>query len=214
MMRRLLPAVGVLVAACSNIASPAVNDIYEYRAFEFGDTLAFHWPRELLPVRIWVAADSPIRPYVVTAISRWQDAFLYGEFRATLVADSSTADVIVRNTPSDVGGVLLRRPILARAPQCNGETDPSLDPSSKTVQLPMHLFMYAVVSDAVPGIPACYSITMTHEVGHVIGILAHSPHSDDVMFANPEFDGISDRDRQTAITLYHRPSTVTVTGRR
>ena len=213
-MRRPLIGMVVLVAACSNIASPAINNIYEYRDTEFGDTLAFHWPRELLPVRIWVAADSPIRQYVATAIDRWQNAFLYGEFRATLVADSTVADVIVRNSPSDIGGVLLRNPMLARAPQCNGETDPDIDPFARTLQLPMHLFMYAVVSDAVPGIPACYSITMTHELGHVIGILAHSPHSDDVMFANPLVDGISDRDRQTAITLYHRPSTLTVTGRR
>jgi predicted Zn-dependent protease len=208
-MRRLFPAVGVLVAACSNIASPAVNDIYDYRDIELGDTLAFHWPRELLPVRIWVAADSPIRPYVVTAISRWQDAFLYGEFRATLVADSSTADVIVRNDISDIGGGLS-----AMAPQCVGEADLAIDPELRTLQLPVHVFMYAVVSDIEPSIPTCFSITMTHELGHVIGILAHSPHSDDVMFANPEFDGISDRDRQTAVTLYHQPATVTVSGRR
>lgn len=213
-MRHWLPTTALLVVACSNIASPAVNDIYEYRVFAFGDTLAFHWPRELLPVRVWVAANSPIRPYVVTAIDRWQNAFLYGEFRAILVADSNAADVIVRNTPSDIGGVLLRTPMLARASQCNGETDPAIDPFTKTVQLPMHLFMYAVVSDVVPGIPTCYSITMTHEMGHVIGILAHSPRTGDVMFADPVFDGISDRDRQTALTLYHRPSTLTVAGRR
>ena len=213
-MRRCLPAAALFVAACSNIASPAINNIYEYRDFEFGDTLAFHWTRDLLPVRIWVAADSPIRSYVVTAIDRWQNAFVYGEFRATLVADSNVADVIVRNSPSDAGGVLRRTPMLARAPQCNGETDPAIDPFTRTVQLPMHLFMYAVVSDIVPGIAECYSITMTHEMGHVIGILAHSPFSDDVMFANPAVDGLSDRDRQTAITLYHRPATVTVTGRR
>ena len=208
-MRRLPVVAAVFVAACSNIASPAVNNIYDYRDIELGDTLAFHWPRELLPVRVWVAADSPIRGHVSTAIDRWQDAFLYGEFRAELVSDSTVADVIVRNEPSDIGGGFN-----AFAPQCDGETDMNVDPDAHTLRLPIHVFMFAVVSDVVPGIDTCFSITMTHELGHVMGILAHSPHSDDVMFANPLFDGISDRDRQTAVTLYHQPATVTVVGRR
>jgi len=208
-MRRCLPAALVLIAACSNIASPAVTNIYDYRDIEFNDTLAFHWPRTLLPVRVWVAAGSPIAPDVVTAVDRWQDAFLYGEFRATLVADSTTADVIVRNDISDIGGG-----IGSIAPQCVGETDLDIDPDAHTLRLPIHVFMYAVVSDIEPGIAACFSITMTHEIGHVIGILAHSPHSEDVMFSNPLFDGVSDRDRQTAVTLYHQPATVTVIGRR
>lgn len=208
MHRRLVPVV-LLAAACSTIASPALNDIYDYRGIQLGDTLAFHWPRELLPVRVWVAADSPIRQNLATAIDRWQNAFLYGEFRATLVADSTAADIIVRNDISDIIGGLN-----AMAPQCVGETDLAINPDLHTLQLPIHVFMYAVVSDIEPGIAACFSITMTHELGHAIGILAHSPHGDDVMFANPVFDGISDRDRQTAVTLYHQPATITLTGRR
>jgi predicted Zn-dependent protease len=208
-MRRYLPAALLLIAACSNIASPAVTNIYDYRDIELNDTLAFHWPRNLLPVRIWVAAGSPIEQDLTTAVDRWQNAFLYGEFRATLVTDSTTADVIVRNDVPDIGGG-----ISASAPQCVGETDLDIDPDLRTLRLPIHVFMYAVVSDDEPGIATCFSITMTHEIGHVIGILAHSPHSEDVMFSNPVFDGVSDRDRQTAVTLYHQPATVTVIGRR
>jgi predicted Zn-dependent protease len=207
-MRRALPAV-LLVAACTNIASPAVTNIYDYRNIGLNDTLVFHWPRELLPVRVWVAANSPIQQDVVTAVDRWQNAFLYGEFRATLVADSSTADVIVRNDVSDIGGG-----ISAFAPQCVGETDFDIHPDAHTLGLPIHVFMYAAVSDVEPGIPTCFSITMTHEIGHVIGILAHSTQSGDVMFADPVFDGVSDRDRQTAVTLYHQPANMTVIGRR
>lgn len=208
-MRRLLWLPILALAGCTTIASPAITNIYEYRDFEFGDTLAFHWSRDLLPVRIWIAADSPIHSYLVSAINRWQNAFLYGEFRAALVDDSTTADVIVRNEVPDIGGG-----IGARAPQCDGETDLDIDPDAHTLRLPIHVFMYAVVSDIEPGIPACFSITMTHEIGHVLGILAHSSHADDVMFPNPTFDGVSDRDRQTAVTLYHQPATVTVIGRR
>lgn len=223
-MRPWLVAAALVVAGCSNIASPALTDAYEYRCFAdvatgecIGgtDTLTFHWPRELLPVRVWVADDSPVRPYVTTAIDRWQHAFLYGEFRATLVADSSIADIIVLNAPSPDGGALLRHPPLhARAGQCNGETIPDIDAGTNTLTLPIRLYMYATVSEIEPGIATCYSITMTHEMGHAIGLLAHSPSDGDVMFANPVFDGISDRDRQTAVTVYHVPSTLTIAGRR
>ncbi|HEY3933154.1 MAG TPA: hypothetical protein VGL65_00905 [Gemmatimonadales bacterium] len=208
-MRVPVVAAILAVAGCSNIASPAFTNVYEYRDVEFGDTLTFHWERSMLPVRVWVAPDSPIRANVQTAIDRWQNAFLYGEFRATLVADSGVADIIVQNTPSNGGGG-----ILARAPQCDGETDLNIDTSNNTLTLPIHIYMFAVVGDEIPGIPTCFSITMTHEMGHAIGLLVHSPDIGDVMFANPMFDGISDRDRQTATVVYHVPSTLTITGRR
>lgn len=210
-MRRLLTGALLVTAACGNIGSPQItsDEVYEFRDIEIGDTIVFHWPRADLPVRVWVASDSPIRQYVETAIARWQGAFLYGEFQATIVADSTIADVIVRNSPSDIGGGLNRR-----APQCIGETDPNIDPATNTAHLPMHVFMYAAVSDAVPGLATCYRITMTHEFGHVIGLLLHSPSPTDVMFANPGFDGISERDRLTAETLYLVAPTVTLTGRR
>lgn len=210
-MRRpvLVAAVAALIGACANIGSPALTNVYEYRDVELGDTLIFHWPRTSLPVRVWVASDSPLRANVLTAIERWQNAFLYGEWSATLVADSTSADVIVRNEPSDIAGGLA-----ARAPQCTGETDLDVNTTTNTLQLPIHIFVYATVSDIVPGIPTCYSITMTHEFGHALGLILHSPFSSDVMFANPTFDGVSDRDRQTAVTLYHIPSTLTLTGRR
>jgi predicted Zn-dependent protease len=214
-MRRLLTGALLATAACGNIGSPQITstEVYEFRDVELGDTIVFHWPRADLPVRVWVASDSPIRPYVETAIARWQGAFLYGEFRASLVADSNTADVIVRNTPSDSGSGLGRR-----APECIGETDPNIDPTTNTAHLPMHVFMYAAVSDVLPpGLAACYRITMTHEFGHVLGIINPNhagTNPGDVMFANPSLDGISDRDRLTAETLYLIASTITLTGRR
>jgi len=199
------------LAACSNIDSPLLIHTYDFRDIEGADTLTFHWPRSMLPVRVWVADDSPLRPYVETAIDRWQGAFLYGEFRAELVSDSNHADVIVRNDAVDNGG------IAARAKQCVGEVDRELDLVANTVQLPMHVFVYAIVSDIVPGIDTCYSVTMTHEMGHVLGIInpLHAGATpDDVMYADPVFDGISERDRETAVFVYHSPSSLTAIGRR
>jgi predicted Zn-dependent protease len=214
MMRQRILAVLMLTVACGNIGSPEITStqVYEFRDHEVGGTQIFHWQRSALPVRIWVASDDPFKAYVQTAIDRWQGAFLYGEFRATIVADSNVADVIVRNAPPDIGGG-----IDAHAPQCNGVTEPNIDSETNLATLPMHVFVYAVIAGNSPAIATCYNITMTHELGHVLGIISptHSgTTSADVMFGNPVFDGLSDRDRLTAVILYSVTPTVTITGRR
>jgi predicted Zn-dependent protease len=215
-MRRLFAGLLLVAAACGTIGSPLITstDVYEFRDIEAGTTVIFHWTQADLPVRVWVASDSPIRQNVETAIARWEGAFLYGEFQATLVADSTTADVIVRNEPSDIGSGLARR-----ARECAGETDPNIDLSTNTAQLPMHVFVYPAASDVDPvALATCYSITVTHEFGHVLGIInaEHAgTNSGDVMFPNPTFDGISERDRATINTLYDLfAPTITITGRR
>lgn len=212
---RTAPLLAALaLAGCNNIGSPQITstEVYAYTNVVLGDTLSFHWPRSSLPVRVWVASDSPILADVDTALARWQGAFLYGEFRAVLVADSGSADVIVRNEPSDIGGGLARR-----AKECTGETDLDVDISTNTLQLPVHMFVYPAASDPGPGLATCYRITTTHEFGHALGFL--NPRHEgatpaDVMYADPVFDGISDRDRWTAEILYLVTPTVTITGRR
>jgi len=213
-MRISVAGAVLLAAACGSIGSPLITstDVYEFRDVELGHTLVFSWPRSMMPWRVWVASDSPIRGDVETAIARWQSVFLYGEFRATIVADSSVADVIVRNTVSDVGTGLG-----SRARECNGETESFIDSVTLTAQLPIHVFVYAAASNPGPGLATCYSITTTHEFGHVLGIInpAHAgTTTGDVMYPNPTFGGISDHDRATALTLYLISPTVTITGRR
>ena len=59
------------------------------------DTLSFHWPQSRLPVRIWAEDTLNLPTHVQQGIHQWEAAFLYGEFRAVVVADSNAADVIV-----------------------------------------------------------------------------------------------------------------------
>jgi predicted Zn-dependent protease len=216
-MRRLGVIALLALASCNNIASPALVEIYDYRDIRANahgqlDTLMFHWPRSLLPVRIWVPDTSALKPYVSVAIQRWQDVFLYGEYQAVMVADSAQADVILLGTlPHFVRGAEYHH---AFAAQCSGQTDaPDID--THLYALPIHSYVYALAAGAtVPGLATCFSITVTHEIGHSLGLLAHSPNPSDVMYSNPIFDGISERDRETANTAYHVPSNVTVVGRR
>lgn len=207
MARAIMASIAVLtLAACNDIASPVRSDYYDpslVARTSTGalDTLVFSWPRSDLPVRVWVADTSVLKPYVSVAIERWQHAFLYGEWRAVEVTDSTHADIIViSGLPQDEG-------FSARAIECSGATD-APDPDTNVYPLPIHIWVFSTTGIPTPGLDTCYDITVTHEFGHAIGIFAHSPNSSDVMYANPTFDGISDADRQTAEVLYLLPPTV------
>ena len=205
----------VLLVACADLFSPARPDTYEFRDFQANadggtDTLTFHWSREMLPVRIYVAIDDTLLPYTQVAISRWSSAFLYGEFQAVLVSDSTAADIIIENGyPPD--GNFLREPLSAFATGCSGATD---RPFGHSFRLPIHSNIWSNTGSLVPGLDLCYDITVTHELGHALGILNHSRNLGDVMYGSPVLDGLSDRDRQTIETVYHTPANVTITGRR
>ena len=220
-MRRLLACSAMLLAGCSELISPTRATPYEYRQFVVNgpndvDTVTFHWPRSFMPVRIWVASDEPLRAPVDTAIARWEGALLFGEFRADIVSDSNQADVIVRNIPSPGGIGLSKLRLDAMAPECLGATDIATDAALTQVILPMHVYVWPRFSPDNPNIDTCYEITATHEMGHVLGIISpfHSPNSGDVMFSNPVFNGLSDRDIATAETVYHTPSRLVPVGRR
>jgi predicted Zn-dependent protease len=220
-MRRFLPLALVLLAACSDIVSPRRSNPYEYRAFVIKgtidgsiDTVSFHWPRSYLPLRVWVDPADELSPHVGTAIARWQAAFLYGEVRAEMTDDSSHADIIVQNTVPPAGGAGVSLRVGARAPECRGETDLYYDLTAKTVILPIRMYVWPRFTTTPPGLEECYSLTVTHEFGHAIGLLGHSPDPSDVMYSDPVLDGISDRDRVTAETVYHINPTYSPTNRR
>lgn len=215
-MRRIAMgfALGITLG-CADIVPPrAAENFYEYRQVVGKDTLSFKWLPANLPVKIWVASDSPLRPHLVTAIDRWERAFLYGEFRATLVADSTRADIIVRNAPPESSGASL--PLAAFAPQCTGETNFSLGTASGTLQLPWHVQVWPASDPNAAGIEDCYRITVTHELGHALGII-NPNHAGaqvgDVMYRDPVFDGLSERDQGTIERLYHSRTTLTAVPR-
>lgn len=200
------------LAACTDIISPPRVDPYEYRLFEpdgEGGTipLAFKWPRSMLPVRIYVATDDPLRPMVERAIDEWQNLFLYGEFRAELVGDPAGADIVVRNAiaPAKLSGAIR---LARRAPECRGETTFVADADAGTLDLPFEVYVWSRIGPEGPGLDTCYELTVLHELGHALGIFEHSVSPDDLMYADPTRNGFSGRDRATAEAAYHLPATL------
>jgi predicted Zn-dependent protease len=186
---------------------------YEYRLFipdgQGGlDPLAFHWPREMLPVRVWVADDDALRPHVLAAMQDWEDAYLYGEFRAVLVNDANEADIIVRNAvapPKLMSAVQMA----SRAPECRGETSFSSEGvDDGELILPFEVYVWARVAPADPNLERCYQLSVLHEFGHALGIFAHSPSVEDLMFSDAVRTNLSARDRATAEAAAHLPATL------
>jgi hypothetical protein len=213
----LVPAVVMGWLGCADIASPSRADRYEWRRIVStgpgtADTLSFHWPRSRLPVTFWVEDALSLPARVSAGIDQWKAAFLYREFDGILVSDSSTADVIVRAGSPVKGGFGIIR-FHAAAPECEGGTDFDLPAGSQELQLPIRVFVNPRFDPASPGVDGCLDLTTTHELGHALGIFAHSPNADDIMYSDPVVSQLSARDRATAEAAYHVQPTLSVNTR-
>lgn len=207
---------GAVLFSCADIAAPSRTPAYEWRrivATATGpDTLSFHWPQSRLPVRIWAQDTLNLPAHVQHGISEWERAFLYGEYQAQLVSDSSVADVIVTSGIAPKGGLSITR-LQSLAPECQGATDIELDASGQQILPPIRVYVDPRFAPSSPGVDECMALTTTHELGHSMGIFAHSANTDDIMFADPVVAEISPRDRATAELAYHTEPTLTVAPR-
>jgi hypothetical protein len=203
----------VTLLACSDIAEPLRDDFYEWRIFAPSptggtDTLSFHWDPALLPVRVWAENTGDLPQHMSRAIDIWESAYLYREFQAVLVADSTGADVIVRGTPAPKLRATSTRLHSMLAPECNGETDIDVPLDHRQLLLPIRIFIDFGSDPTVPGVADCLALTSIHELGHALGIFEHSPNPTDIMYISPTVDLPSALDRQTAEVIYHLPSTL------
>jgi predicted Zn-dependent protease len=205
-------------AACGDIATPVRNDFYEWRLIvpsstaAVDDSLTFHWPKSRLPVRIWVEDAASLPENIPGAIAAWRQAFLYGEFDAAVVSDSSSADVIIRAGAAP--GTVFDRARLhsALAPECSGATDLDISPDHTQLRLPVRIYVDPHSDPAAPGLAECLALTTTHELGHALGIWRHSVAPTDLMYANPTVAAPSERDLGTAEILYHLTPNVEIVG--
>ena len=216
---RNLPILFVLMVgagglSCADIAAPSRLDAYEWRIITptgptTADTLSFHWPDSRLPVRIWAQDSLNLVAHVQGGMQEWENVFTYGEFDAVLVSDSSTADVVVQVGTAAKGGLSIFQPASSLAPECEGATDFELPNGSTQLVMPIRVLVNPRFDPAAPGVDECMALTTTHELGHAIGILVHSPNPTDLMYADPMVVSPSSRDRSTAELAYHSEVSLT-----
>ena len=205
-------ALTALAAACSDIGAPLRDDAYEYQGTIGDETVAFRWPADRLPVRIWAEDSLGMPAKVEAALAAWRPAALYNEWTAALVADSSEADIIVRVSPVPVKTGFRRLALESLRPECEGVTDYGEIGEDLRVALPIRVTVQTRLPGAA-GLDACLALTTTHEIGHAFGILRHSPDPEDIMFGDPTAAAPSEADLGTLELVYHRPANLTPTGR-
>ncbi|HMU61055.1 MAG TPA: matrixin family metalloprotease [Gemmatimonadales bacterium] len=205
--RRTLSLALLAAAAlsCSEATAPTRTSNYEWRLFVDSDTLSFHWPASMLPVTIWVEDSLGMPAQVEQAVAAWKRVFLYGEYDAVLVSDSSSADIVVRVAPAPVKLMTTAQRLNTVFPGCEGATD--IDTASTRYQLQLPVRMYLTPRYAPPyDLTECFRVVARHELGHSLGLFQHSSDNGDIMFPQPEVTEFSARDINTAQVLSHWPA--------
>lgn len=207
---------GTILLSCADIAAPSRGNAYEWRRLlpsaSGVDTLSFHWASSDLPVRFWVEDSLNLPAHVLSGIGQWEAVFLYGEFSGTVVSDSSTADVIVKTGIAPKGGFSITR-LGGMAPECQGATDVELSASGQEIVRPIRVYIDPRFAVGSPGLDECMALTTTHEIGHALGIFAHSPNPEDIMYGDPIVSALSRSDRSTAELAYHTQPTLGIAPR-
>ena len=206
-----------LLVGCSDILTPSRTP--RYLSDLAGEV--FRWPSDRLPVRYFADTRGMMPELVSGSLQSWEKQFLYGEFKATLVGDSSAADVLVLwqdsvppDVPPDTVGAVgacdgLTQYIIDSTAALSGPrsgTAGGEPPLTMVEPIRVHLRVRPGFSEAQ--VAACMPRVAAHEMGHTIGILTHSPANTDLMWGTPITDTPTHRDRNTAQVLYHTAPTI------
>ncbi len=210
----LLLAAVVAGLACGESTAPLPPAAWEWRLqvpFDSAgpriDTLNFHWPRAALPVRIWVENNQSLPTRVQEGITLWRNVLGSRDWNATIVPDSTQADIIVRLLPADAFQAVRHSP-----PQlvCEGSTTVDTAATRFELRLPMRVNLYPTIPG--PNVDSCLHSAAAHELGHTLGIFQHSPDPADLMYLSATAAGPTARDAATARRAYATASDVVLVG--
>ena len=201
-----------LLAACHEGIGPGQCFEPNTQPYNFdynGDTsVVFHWPGSYMPVRVYAEPTGDLPANVQTAMQVWVGAFRCRELSLTTAADSTHADIIVRNptslpTPSPRAAYRMHADSVGA---CQGVTQFSVDSAGAALEGPMRSFVAPFPGRDSAAVAACYHFVTAHELGHALGLLSHSPDTNDIMYSTPRRLALSQSDRYTIQLLYHAAS--------
>jgi predicted Zn-dependent protease len=90
---------------------------------------------------------------------------------------------------------------------CTGRTDGTFD-STLTLNGPVRSYIAPLAAQDSVALSGCFRMTTTHELGHALGILAHSTSPGDIMYPTPHRSTLSLNDSYTLQLLYHTTATI------
>jgi hypothetical protein len=211
---RFAPVAAAFLLAAAGCSDQRPNTCFDSNAFSYGfylggDTsLVFHWPANRMPVRVYAEPTGATFANTDAGLRTWVGALQCHEAWFAETTDSTHADIIVRV-------VAALPPLPSRAftlaadsvGACRGRTDGTFD-STLTLNGPVRSYIAPFGAADSVALAGCLRMTTTHELGHALGILAHSPSAADIMYATPRRSTLSADDRYTLQSLYHTTPTI------
>ncbi len=205
--------VAAVLAACSEGAGP--GQCFEPNVLAYGftlngdSTIVFHWPSSYMPIRVYAEPVGALQTNVQNAMALWESGFRCGEASLTLTADSTHADIIARNPVSLPVGVLGTGAATGDSVNaCHGVTAFAFDSTGKALSGPVRVYVAAYPGMDSASVASCYHFATAHELGHALGIWAHSADTNDLMYPTPHRAALSEADRYTIQLLYHTAATI------
>jgi hypothetical protein len=176
----------------------------------------YHWPAghniAIYVDRTDEPADADLGNAVHAAIAAWEPVARLGEVRMHVVTDVHDAEVIFRHSHA---------PTLVGSAQCDqfgigagGVTFFCVPDATPLVPVrldlldgsPGHVMMEVAVNRFVLDTASFFPSLVAHEMGHVLGIGAHSPNTADLMYGRPRLFQPTDADAATLrYVLSQRP---------
>lgn len=204
-------ALPLVAVACSDQRPSTCFDSngFSYGFYLGGDSsLVFRWPASRMPVRVYAEPTGEAPANVLAGLRTWYGALHCGEAVLATTADSTHADIIVREVatlpPQPVQAITLGADSVGA---CTGRTDGTFD-STLTLRGPVRSYIAPLAAQDSVARSGCFRMTTTHELGHALGILAHSTNTEDIMYSTPHRSTLSVNDRYTLQLLYHTTPTI------
>ena len=215
------PLLAVMLAfACDAPTIPALPGPYDFRlALPGGDddgrARTFHWDRGA-EVSVFLGEDAgaadaagDLRQAFRRAVRAWRSAAVFGEVRLRETTDLGEARAVLRwhdapgllSTPAGCVG-----PVTGAASTlgCLNDTRDALRSWPRRDGAASRVYFRVVIRRT--GDQELLDRLVIHEMGHVLGILSHSPDRSDIMWAGPDLPPApSARDRSTLRSLYMTP---------
>ena len=209
------------VLGCESATVPAreADDIFEFRLPVANQRLVLRWPNGSR-IRLFVqpGATDQLTDLLMSSVragaAEWEAATLFGDFSFSLVGTPEQADVVVSWSTSarpveianciPVGGA-------AFTTFCLTAEGDRLEPFPlRNSMMVSYVRFLVTIREAEALNPARARTLVMHELGHVLGIAAHSPNAQDLMFADPAVrDTPNARDRATVQLLYQTGANIT-----
>jgi hypothetical protein len=215
----LICGVAVSAPACETSTVPFDTGQYDFRLAVAGaggvQFRTFHWDLGSdVPVFINepdVSGRPSMTPALDTAAVRWTRAAVFGEVRLRPTTDLAEAVAVLQWRDTEP---ILSTPVGCTGPGggaasttgCLNETSDSLVVWPRRDLEPSQVVFSVVVQNQPAMTDTLLAQIVTHEMGHVLGILAHSPTPGDLMFGGfLTVDDLTSADQQTLRTLYQSP---------